>query len=426
MQVNLTSSAGFTWPSGSNRVMLLPDIAQLLQPSPAARDRREQIMEEGEDKLRRKDLEREDVAASAASTPRPSELMLKAEQEMAPGSHAARQQQLHDQLREQVSQKPADFRQALTEATSRGAPERPSTPPSNAQKATGDVPASENAATPDTGDGKPVRPADSGTVSTPQAVARPQPSMSLSSVSPVPPTAVASPAVSATASPVTAVQAGEKIIAVAGSGATVSVGAPSSAGEARAPSGPPVVAEVSPPSASNAKALARPAAPSDPEPRSNDENVERILRFIQTRIGKERSVATLRLEPPELGTLRLRMDLRADELTLEVETQTVAARKLLTEHTDTLRRSLEAAGIHLERVEVRAAPSTEASEAHSQPHGDVWTGAEGNPARQDAEQPRAPAWGSEQVERPPVELSDTVDGTAFLEPVAESLVNVWA
>lgn len=61
----------------------------------------------------------------------------------------------------------------------------------------------------------------------------------------------------------------------------------------------------------------------------------------------------MRLDPPELGKLTLRLELQGDALQLEVEAATPAARRLLSEQTDLLRHSLEAAGIRLERVDVR-------------------------------------------------------------------------
>jgi flagellar hook-length control protein FliK len=60
------------------------------------------------------------------------------------------------------------------------------------------------------------------------------------------------------------------------------------------------------------------------------------------------------LDPPELGKLKLQMHLQQNQLALQIDTQTVAARRLLSEQLDTLRHSLEVAGIQLERVEVRA------------------------------------------------------------------------
>jgi hypothetical protein len=194
---------------------------------------------------------------------------------------------------------------------------------------------------------------------------------------------------------------------------------------ARAPGGTPIAAATARAGAPGTKTAARPTAPAEPEPRSSDVNLERILRFIHTRLGKERSVAALRLEPPELGTIRLRMDLRNEQLSLQIEAQTDAARKLLTDHVESLRRSLEASGIHLERVEIRApAVSTDAPDANHSPQAGAWMGAEGSGGRSDAES--AGGGLSGETESPSTEPSGLSGGTVLPEPVAESLVNVLA
>lgn len=85
----------------------------------------------------------------------------------------------------------------------------------------------------------------------------------------------------------------------------------------------------------------------------SDANIEQIVRWVRTRSDQRHSVTTLRLDPPELGKLTLRLELQGDALRLEVEAATPAARRLLSERADVLRHSLEAAGIRLERVDVR-------------------------------------------------------------------------
>lgn len=90
-----------------------------------------------------------------------------------------------------------------------------------------------------------------------------------------------------------------------------------------------------------------------PTASESDANIEQIVRWVRSRSDQRHSVTTLRLDPPELGKLTLRLELQGDMLQLEVEAATPAARRLLSEQTDVLRHSLEAAGIRLERVDVR-------------------------------------------------------------------------
>jgi hypothetical protein len=159
------------------------------------------------------------------------------------------------------------------------------------------------------------------------------------------------------------------------------------------------------------------------EPGSSDANIERIVRLLASRISKERSVATLRLDPPELGTVRLHLDLRQDQLVLQVDTQSPAAQRLLEEQLDTLRRSLEAAGVHLERVEIRAphpAPGTPDSGVPSQEHPPT----DGHPGASHQDAPAAGGNAPRDTEVP----SGPADSAPELAqiPAAESLVNILA
>jgi len=426
MQVNLATAAGVSRPADNGRTAPLPDLFQLLEPSSAAQVRHEQDLERCAEKRRRKESEHQQVAASASLAPRPSELMLKAEREMAPGSHAARAQQSHSQLQEQVSQRPPGFRQALTDAASHSAGERP---PATARTRAAGAPGGESktAAPGGAENGKSAQPAEPGANSPGASPARP----GAGAGPPMPSGGPRLPAVRpAASSPLPAYhlagasQTASRGLAMASAAASARPGATNSSG-ARAPSGTPVAAATARAGAAGGKTAARPTAPAEPEPRSSDANLERILRFIHTRVGKERSVAALRLEPPELGTIRLRMDLRNEQLSLQIETQTVAARQLLTEHVESLRRSLEASGIHLERVEIRApAASTDASDADNSPQAGAWTGAEESSGRSDAES--AGGGLSGETEFPSMEPSELPGGAVFPEPVAESLVNVLA
>lgn len=161
------------------------------------------------------------------------------------------------------------------------------------------------------------------------------------------------------------------------------------------------------------------------EPAEEDVNVTRLVRLVQTRLGHDRSIATMRLDPPELGTMRVRMDMNQSHLILEVETQTSVAQRLLTEQVEHLRQRLEAAGIQLERMEVRApaAPERAAQEGQSQMQ-------DGGGAAQQEAADRRMAWSAElgwveDEDVPELTMAEPA-ATAFPEPAAESLVNVLA
>jgi flagellar hook-length control protein FliK len=413
MQVNPALPAVVNSPANSTRETLQSDVVQLLAPSPQARVQHEQAVERREDKLRHRESVQQELAAQAAAAPRPSEQIFKAERDLAPGSHAARDQQLHEQVQERASQKTSGFRQVLAEASGRGSAERPpSTPRPSTPASSTDAPAAPAS-----------KPAEATEPSTPTAATRPgattPASASASNARPAAAQATVTPSPMRMVSLAANNPASIRVPAIASPAASMR------AGTGPRPAGAnPAAAVASRTAPANAKATLRQPAAAEPEPRTDDTNLERIVRFIQTRIGKERSSATLRLEPPELGTIRLRMELRDQQLSLEVQTRTAAARQLLTDQVETLRRSLEATGIHLDRVDIRAPASTDAPNSHSSPQTGSWTGPEGSNARQDS---GSAGGGLPWESAPPgTEAAEPPEATAFWEPVAESLVNVLA
>jgi flagellar hook-length control protein FliK len=430
MQVNLVSTGCHGDSPGSSREVLLPDLIQFLDPSAAPRTRHAQDLEQREAKLRRKDAEDRAAVAHDAATLRPAEVAQRAERDMLPGSQAARREQLQSQSRDAAAHEQRGFRQALADAANRASGERGTA----AARTTAEPTASAKADTSGSGPasaGTPAHPA--GTEPSP-ATARPATaacagnSTATGTAGGAPTTSHAVGARGLTPARQSAVPSlaslGAKVTGVTGVAAAMKAGAPPATGESR-PSGVQVVAGTSA-RTGGAKAPAGQAARAAPEAESNnDANIERMLRLIHTRIGKDRSVATLRLDPPELGTIRLHMDLRNDQLSLQVETETGAAQRLLGEQLDTLRKNLEASGIHLERVEIRAPTASNATaEPNTSQHADVWPDWQEHSARQDPES--AGGGSSWEAESPPAEPTGASIGEAGLEPAAESLVNVLA
>lgn len=103
----------------------------------------------------------------------------------------------------------------------------------------------------------------------------------------------------------------------------------------------------------------KPAGASSPG--ENDANIEQIVRWARSRLEGQRSTTVMRLDPPLLGTLRLRLDLDHGAAVLTIDADQPLAQRLLSEHLDTLHRGFEAAGIRLEHVEVRYAADPERS-----------------------------------------------------------------
>lgn len=110
------------------------------------------------------------------------------------------------------------------------------------------------------------------------------------------------------------------------------------------------------------------ASPAPAESADTRTNLERIVRCLRAQIEGNRARATLRLDPPALGSLRLALDLQQDALALRIEPNSVVAHELLSEHLDGLREQLERAGIRLERVEI-APPPQRSADAGREPPG---------------------------------------------------------
>ena len=154
----------------------------------------------------------------------------------------------------------------------------------------------------------------------------------------------------------------------------------------------------------------------------SDANIERILRVVRGQITKDRATATIRLDPPELGRIKLHLDLRQDALSLRIDTQTGAARRLLSEQIESLRQGLEAAGVHLERVEIREpAAAVPGEQADVQQESDAQPGERDAAADGDAEHPAEAGTDSY-----PALQDDTTERELISEPATESLVNILA
>lgn len=79
---------------------------------------------------------------------------------------------------------------------------------------------------------------------------------------------------------------------------------------------------------------------------------DEVLRSLRMQLGARRSTARLRLEPPELGRLRVDVRIQGDSVSVDVQAETEAARLRLAERGAELKSGLAEHGIHVERFEV--------------------------------------------------------------------------
>ncbi len=416
--------------AGRAGALLLPNLLNLASISPQAQALRE---------ARQRDAQR--AADDAQQPPGPipqgvrgaTQQLEQRERRLAHNSHAARREQLGEQQQHAVNEQQAAFKKALADAAARERPAPSGLPvqdgPSPANNQRGTAP-SGGPTTPVQDAGESRAPADrsanaQNTTAGERALTNPAQPASPVAAGPAVPAGVSAnqPARNTATRPIQSATAVRSISASSGTPAAGQANAPQTAGEARG------VGPVAGPAADGRGARAergavanRPAAPQESNAARNAANLERIVRVVQSQIDGDRSRATLRLDPPELGTVRLKLELQRDVLTLRVETQTAVAHRLLTEQLDSLRQSLQAAGIRLEQVEVRPPTATSGmDDAHLSQDPDAREA-----GQEQSTGTHADHSADSGTDFHSADASDGLSGESPLEPAAESLVNILA
>ena len=98
--------------------------------------------------------------------------------------------------------------------------------------------------------------------------------------------------------------------------------------------------------------------------------VDRVVRFTRTMVGRDTSSLEMRLNPPELGSVRLAMTMKEGELRMTMQTTTEAARAVIAQHLDGLRTTLVQQGYDVARLEVSVGDSfieQQAAQSDAQP-----------------------------------------------------------
>lgn len=83
------------------------------------------------------------------------------------------------------------------------------------------------------------------------------------------------------------------------------------------------------------------------------QNIDRVVKAVRTNIGRGSSVVQLRLDPPELGTLRIEIKFDDSGANLLIQATNTKAQQLLQRNIQNLRTSLEASGIQTNQIEVQ-------------------------------------------------------------------------
>ncbi|MCX5661142.1 MAG: flagellar hook-length control protein FliK [Planctomycetota bacterium] len=100
-----------------------------------------------------------------------------------------------------------------------------------------------------------------------------------------------------------------------------------------------------------------------------DANVARVARGLQTAVQQNGGAVTLRLDPPEMGVVRVLMEVRDGVTSVQFRTEKESAGVLLNQHMDSLRESLQRQGLSVERIDVQLMPKSQPADAPGQQWG---------------------------------------------------------
>lgn len=94
-----------------------------------------------------------------------------------------------------------------------------------------------------------------------------------------------------------------------------------------------------------------------------DPNVARIAQGIRAAVNLKGGAVTIRLNPHEMGHVRIEMEIKNGNISAQLQTEHASVRDLLNHQLGKLRETLQARGLHVERLEVNAPSQTDDSSA---------------------------------------------------------------
>lgn len=110
-----------------------------------------------------------------------------------------------------------------------------------------------------------------------------------------------------------------------------------------------------------ATATAPTTAPQTPEAQFAQVNHASIVTAVRGQLLPNGGSMRIRLDPPELGAVRIHVEMRDGVMTASFETTSDQATKLLSHSLGELKTSLEAQGVSIDRLHVRQAPKDQSS-----------------------------------------------------------------
>jgi flagellar hook-length control protein FliK len=103
-----------------------------------------------------------------------------------------------------------------------------------------------------------------------------------------------------------------------------------------------------------------PPAPS-PDAEMSEQNVARLARGLRAAVQQNGGAVTLRLTPPELGEVRIQMQVHQSHVTASLQVEQDSVNALLSHRLGQLRHALESQGLVVDRLEVQTAAAREPS-----------------------------------------------------------------
>lgn len=119
---------------------------------------------------------------------------------------------------------------------------------------------------------------------------------------------------------------------------------------------------------SDAPTLARPTLATAPQPDETPPAPQIVSRGLTAALAQRGGVVHIRLVPESLGEVRINMTLDAASVNVRIDAATPAAQQLLSDHLGTLRASLEARGLQVERIAVNLTPALASPTPQNQQH----------------------------------------------------------
>jgi flagellar hook-length control protein FliK len=113
------------------------------------------------------------------------------------------------------------------------------------------------------------------------------------------------------------------------------------------------------------------AGPQTPLPEADATRVtDRVVKSLNTIAANRGGTVTLRLTPPDLGTLRIQVTMSGGSVQATFEASTAAVGRVIEQNAATLRHSLEGQGLQVERINVQVNTSNSSNASAQQDTGD--------------------------------------------------------